>query len=202
MQRRTKLIIAGLSLAALIFALILPQISIAVPAASAVPAVPTRFDNGSLVNVPFYERSMRPQYSAGTIPFRDLATMSPTQALSFYQQTADATPSYHPQFQRFIARNDASIGFSMPSYPASLVPGGPEGWVRVGFVYNKSDESLRLPLFGRPVIPGGNRFDYYVLDDSRHANPIGLNAHNGLELENDNVVSIPGYHHRFFVHIY
>jgi hypothetical protein len=75
------------------------------------------------------------------------------------------------------------------------------GYERVGFVYSPKS-GARLPLFGRPVIPGGNRFDYYVLDDTIHTNPLGLNEFNGLELVSGDTVSLIGYPGRFTVELY
>jgi hypothetical protein len=131
-----------------------------------------------------YERSIPPTFVSGLTRFRDIVPVTPPDALSFYQ----------PRMQQFMARHDASIRFDMP--------GSPGEFVRVGFVYSNTNESLRLPLFGRPIYPGGNRFEYYVLDDTRHKNPIELKNHNGLELETDNTVSIAGFADQFTVHIY
>lgn len=83
--------------------------------------------------------------------------------------------------------------YHVPTY------GRRSGFRRVGIIYQPNHPDYRFPLFGRPKYPGGNRFDYYVLDDSQHANPIEIDDHNGLELVNEDVVSIPGFTGDFFV---
>jgi hypothetical protein len=73
---------------------------------------------------------------------------------------------------------------------------------RVGIVYDNEQPDRKLPLFGRPTYPGGNRFDYYVLDDTIHANPLPIVNHNGLELVSGNRVRIQGYPNNFHVYVY
>lgn len=91
--------------------------------------------------------------------------------------------------------------FEGPPFNGSTQFGIGPGFERVGFVYSPAS-GARLPLFGRPVVPGGNRFDYYVLDDTIHTNPLGLNEFNGLELVSGDTVSLVGYPGRFTVELY
>lgn len=105
--------------------------------------------------------------------------------------------------QHFYVKNR----LAQPIYPSqrpdlTLNPFGASGYKRVGIVYSKSRNNLKLPLYGRPKIPGGNRFDYYVLDDSIHTNPLPLSNHNGLELVSGNRVRVPGYGDELVVYTY
>jgi hypothetical protein len=123
--------------------------------------------------------------------------------MMFARSHHDTLGDYTPQRQRFYVKNRLGD----PSYsvhPDYTVPsfGVRSGFRRVGIVFQPNHPDLRLPLFGRPKYPGGNRFDYYVLDDSPHANPLELEDHNGLELVNDDVIRLPGFSGDFFVHIY
>lgn len=98
-------------------------------------------------------------------------------------------------FQHFLQRPyNGMFAGSLPTVPIDQ-----QGdFINVGFVYSKDNH--RLPLYGRPTYPGGNRFQYYVIDDSINANPIEIYDHNGLELETDNIVAVPGYQDDFLVY--
>ena len=108
-----------------------------------------------------------------------------------------------PRHQRFYVKN--RLGDPMYSvHPDLTVPSfAPNAeYRRVGIVYSANHPNLKLPLFGQPTVPGGNRFDYYVLDDSNHANPLPIDDHNGLELLSKDVVRVPGYSDDFKVYNY
>lgn len=136
-------------------------------------------------------------------PLRDVAPLTPGLSLQFARQHHAELSGYSPSRQRFYVKN--RLGDPLYSVrPDYSVPtfGPAAGFRKVGIVYNPNHPDLKLPLFGRPKVPGGNRFDYYVLDDTPHANELPLDDHNGLELTTDDVVRIPGYDGDFFVYIY
>lgn len=115
-------------------------------------------------------------------------------------ETSRAFPVETPQNQHFYVKNR----LAPPAYPglALTVGQGPDAYKRVGIVYSQSRNDVKLPLFGRPKIPGGNRFDYYVLDDSIHTNPLPIVGHNDLELISGNRVRVPGYGDDLVVYTY
>ena len=136
-------------------------------------------------------------------PLRDVAPLTPELSVQFSRQH-HSTGIYTPTRQRFYVKN--RLGDPLYSVrPDYTVPsfGGGE-FRKVGIVYNPNHPDLKLPLFGRPKIPGGNRFDYYVLDDTPHlrSNELPLDDHNGLELTTDDVVRVGGYGGDFSVYIY
>jgi len=136
-------------------------------------------------------------------PLRDVAPLTPGLSVQFSRQHHALLSDYAPARQRFYVKN--RLGDPLYSVqPDYTIPtfGPASGFRKVGIVYNPNHPDLKLPLFGRPKVPGGNRFDYYVLDDSAHANELPLEDHNGLELTTDDVVRIPGYDNDFFVYIY
>jgi hypothetical protein len=107
--------------------------------------------------------------------------------------------------QRFYVNNQLSIDpENLYSYRPDLVPSfaPPPEYRRVGIVYDAERTERKFPLFGRPTYPGGNRFDYYVLDDTIHTNPLPLVNHNGLELVSGNRVRVQGYPNEFHVYTY
>ena len=130
-------------------------------------------DRGSVASFPIYETSIGPDMYA-------------------------SHPNI-PIYQNFLQRPfNGTFAGSLPTFPVDR-----EGdFIRVGLVHSKRDQSRRLPLYGRPTYPGGNRFQYYVIDDSVNANPIEIYDHNGLELETDNLVAVPGYKDDFLVYTY
>lgn len=135
-------------------------------------------------------------------PLRDVAPLTPGLSLQFSRSHHDGR-GYSPTHQLFYVKN--RLGDPLYSVrPDLAVPtfGPSAGFRKLGIVYNPNHPDLKLPLFGRPKVPGGNRFDYYVLDDSQFANELPLDDHNGLELTTDDVVRIPGYDGDFFVYIY
>jgi hypothetical protein len=133
-------------------------------------------------------------------PLRDVAPLTPGLTVQFSRQHHS---DYSPARQRFYVKN--RLGDPLYSVrPDYTIPtfGPSSGFRKVGIVYNPNHPDLKLPLFGRPKVPGGNRFDYYVMDDTPHANELPLEDHNGLELTTDDVVRIPGYDDDFRVYIY
>jgi len=137
------------------------------------PPQRARFDRGSVASFPIYETSIGP----------DMYRSNPS----------------IPVYQNFLNRPfNGTFAGALPTFPIDR-----EGdYIRVGLVYSKHNQSRRLPLYGRPTYPGGNRFQYYVIDDSVNANPIEIYDHNGLELETDNLVAVPGYKDDFLVYTY
>lgn len=131
---------------------------------------------------------------------------------------ASSPPDTHPRdWQLFHAKN--RLGHPMyRGRPDVAVPTlrGIGDYKKVGFVYRRGghgghgehgehgggDDDIRLPLYGRATYPGGNRFEYYVLDDSVHFNEIPIGDHNGLELLSGNLVRVPGYKDDMVAHIY
>jgi len=135
-------------------------------------------------------------------PLRDVAPLTYGLSDQFARQHHHSG-GYSPTRQRFYVKNRLGD----PSYsvrPDYSVPtfGPSSGFRKVGIIFNANHPDLKLPLFGRPKYPGGNRFDYYVMDDTPHANELPLDDHNGLELTTDDVVRIPGYDGDFSVYIY
>lgn len=113
-------------------------------------------------------------------------------------------PTLSPQ-QFYVKNRLSSSPYNLYSYrPDLTIPSfqPPPEYRRVGIVFDAENTERKLPLFGRPVIPGGNRFDYYVLDDSIHTNPLPLVNHNGLELVSGNRVRVQGFHNPFNVYVY
>lgn len=70
---------------------------------------------------------------------------------------------------------------------------------KVGFINSKKH---RLPLFGKRMYPGSDRWEYYVEDDSRHKNKIDITCQGNKELYDRDTVPVPGYKREFDVHIY
>ena len=130
-----------------------------------------------------------------------LAPMGYQKAWSFAHQDADVG-IYSPASQQFLVKNRFG-GPTQPLYPGHISTSSfAPGFQRVGIVYKPGREDLKLPLFGRPTYPGGNRFEYFVLDNSQHENPLPVEDHNGLELVTDDIVSIPGFAGDFHVYLY
>ena len=95
------------------------------------------------------------------------------------------------------------------------------GYQQVGMLYKDSvtsedglvgntPESVILPLFGKPVHPGSNKWSYYTSSDKYHTVKIPL-VHKGRkcdsqygcdELYDDDVISVPPYNNEFRVKIY
>jgi hypothetical protein len=168
------------------------------PAISSLQPV-QRFDdeNRNVLSWPEYEHSNQPFFGISSdTPLRDISPMTIPNTMRFGYQ--DDPRFYKPRFQEFIRRDTGERLPSLPTFQSSSMTQE----ARVGFVFDKSDPDRRFPLFAQPVYPGGNRFDYYVIDNSRNANPLGLNEHNGLELLTDDLVSIDSMPGKFFVHIY
>lgn len=111
-----------------------------------------------------------------------------------------------PSVQRFYVKNRLSSSpYNLYSYrPDLIIPsvGNAPEFRRVGIVFDRERTERKFPLFGRPTYPGGNRFDYYVLDDTMHTNPLPLVNHNGLELVTGNTVRVQGYPNTFHVYVY
>lgn len=195
MNKRQKLI--GIALIAVGFLVLLTTFMRNLsPAPTAIVPSERPYDNeaGNVLSWPTYEHSNQPFFGyAQRTPLRDIAPLNPYQVQQFGYR--DDPISYNPQYQQFIRRD---TGGGLPSVASFQPP----DYARVGIVFDKSDPDRRFPLFGRPIYPGGNRFDYYIIDNSRNANPLGLNEHNGLELVTDDLVSINSMPGKFFVHIY
>lgn len=141
---------------------------------------------------------MEPKTTEPPFSQRQLLLPHPTYEMSH-------PPDAHPRnWQLFHAKN--RLGHPMyRGRPDVAVPtfAGPGDYRKVGFVYSRNDDDgVRLPLYGRPTYPGGNRFEYYVLDDSVHFNEIPIGDHNGLELLSGNLVRVPGYRDDLTAHIY
>lgn len=188
------LIVVGFLLLLTVFMRNLPSESdtTVTPVASVTPQ--QRYDNeaGNVLSWPTYEHSNQPFFGyAQRTPLRNIAPINSYQAQAFGYR--DDHSAYNPQRQEFIRRDTGGFLPPVPTFP---------DYARVGIVFDKSNPERRFPLFCRPTYPGGNRFDYYVVDNSRNANPLGLNEHNGLELVTDDLVSIDSMPGQFFVHIY
>lgn len=131
----------------------------------------------------------------------EIAPLSYSNSLTFAQN------HYHtnsvPTHQQFYVKNrlgDPSYSvhpdFHVPTYEP-----GPE-YRRVGVVFDPNHPEMKMPLFGKPKVAGGNRFHYFVKDNTRHKNPMPLDNHNGLELLTNDVVRVPGYSNNFQVYVY
>ncbi len=111
-----------------------------------------------------------------------------------------------PDVQRFYVKNRLSSNpYNLYSHrPDLVVPtfAPPPEYRRVGIVYDSEHTERKFPLFCRPTYPGGNRFDYYVLDNTIHTNPLPILDHNGLELVSGNKVRVQGYPNSFHVYVY
>jgi hypothetical protein len=122
---------------------------------------------------------------------------------NYEYSTRSAAP---PKNQQFYVKNRLS---NNPNYlyshrPDLAVPTFQPSaeYRRIGIVYDPERPERKFPLFGRPTYLGGNRFDYYILDDTIHMNPLPLINHNGLELVSGNRVRFHGYPHACTVYVY
>lgn len=82
--------------------------------------------------------------------------------------------------------------------PVRIYPGGrfnqsgsTSQFQQIGYVYDGSN-SVRLPLFGRYKYPGrSDRWEYYVIDESRNRLKIPFKTKNDVELYDGDHLSIP-----------
>jgi len=118
-----------------------------------------------------------------------------------YEYSEALAPNQQFYVKNRLSNNPNNLYFYRPDLAVPSVAAG-SAYRRIGIVYDHEQPDRKLPLFGRPTYPGGNRFDYYVLDDTIHTNPLPIVNHNGLELVTGNRVRIQGYPNNFHVYVY
>lgn len=86
--------------------------------------------------------------------------------------------------------------------PERIYPGGrlniPANteYQQIGFLFSPTDMQTRYPLYGRPRYPGRtDKYEYYVMDASRHRLKIAVKTKNYEELYDNDSVSVPELHH-------
>jgi hypothetical protein len=90
--------------------------------------------------------------------------------------------------------------------PSRLYPGGRfnmpavRDYQMIGFLYNGS---TRYPLFGRQKYSGkSDKWEYYAIDESRNRLKLPFASRNDNELNDGDVISIPGVGDNYNVKIY
>lgn len=134
-------------------------------------------------------------------PFNESLLLQPYPNYEMSQYEAGMQPTQQFYVKNRLSNNPRRLYSQRPDFTVPSFAPTPE-YRRVGIAYDPDKPDMKLPLFGRPTYPGGNRFDYYVMDDSIHTNPLPIVNHNGLELISGNTVRVQSYPNTFRVYVY